>query len=95
MPLLVIVAYLVLRSAHRAEVTWMARRRLRTWVSKILTWSMRIFFAVILVRGDVYYWGSLMAACLITSIPIGILYNMFLGEFIEGFTVGRGKVMVM
>src|SRR2546427_10943043 len=28
-----------------------------------------------LVRGDVYYWGSLMAACLITSLPIAFLYN--------------------
>ncbi len=44
-----------------------------------------------LVRGDVYYWGSLMAACLITSIPIGFLYNMFLDKFIEGFTVGAVK----
>ncbi len=44
-----------------------------------------------LVRGDVYYWGSLMAACLITSIPIGILYNIFLDRFIEGFTVGAVK----
>jgi ABC-type glycerol-3-phosphate transport system permease component len=23
-----------------------------------------------LVRGDIYFWGSLMAACLITSIPV-------------------------
>ena len=44
-----------------------------------------------LVRGDVYYWGSLMAACVITSIPIGILYNIFLDRFIEGFTVGAVK----
>jgi len=44
-----------------------------------------------LVRGDVFYWGSLMAACLITSIPIGILYNIFLDRFIEGFTVGAVK----
>jgi hypothetical protein len=29
-----------------------------------------------LVRGDVYFWGSLMAACLITSIPVAILYNL-------------------
>ncbi len=44
-----------------------------------------------LVRGDVYHWGSLMAACLITSLPIGILYNLFLDRFIEGFTVGAVK----
>jgi multiple sugar transport system permease protein len=44
-----------------------------------------------LVRGDVYYWGSLMAACLIASIPIAILYNLFLDRFIAGFTVGAVK----
>jgi len=41
-----------------------------------------------LVRGDVFFWGSLMAACLITSIPVAILYNLFLDRFISGFTVG-------
>jgi multiple sugar transport system permease protein len=46
---------------------------------------------IFLVRGDVYYWGSLMAACLITSIPIALLYNTFLDRFIAGFTVGAVK----
>jgi multiple sugar transport system permease protein len=41
-----------------------------------------------LVRGDVFFWGSLMAACLITSIPVALLYNLFLDRFISGFTVG-------
>jgi multiple sugar transport system permease protein len=43
-----------------------------------------------LVRGDVYFWGSLMAACLI---PVAILYNynLFLDRFISGFTVGAIK----
>jgi multiple sugar transport system permease protein len=44
-----------------------------------------------LIRGDVYYWGSLMGACLIASIPIALLYNMFLDRFIAGFTVGAVK----
>jgi len=46
---------------------------------------------IFLVRGDVYFWGSLMAACLITSVPIALLYNMFLDRFIAGFTVGAVK----
>jgi hypothetical protein len=41
---------------------------------------------IFLVRGDVYYWGSLMAACLITSLPIALLYNLFLDRFIAAFT---------
>ncbi|PYP83902.1 MAG: sugar ABC transporter permease [Candidatus Angelobacter sp. Gp1-AA117] len=46
---------------------------------------------IFLVRGDVYYWGALMAACLVTSIPIAFLYNLFLDRFIAGFTVGAVK----
>jgi len=46
---------------------------------------------IFLVRGDVYYWGSLMAACLITSLPIALLYDLFLDRFIAGFTVGAVK----
>jgi multiple sugar transport system permease protein len=46
---------------------------------------------VALVCGDVYYWGSLMAACLLTSVPIAIVYNLFLDRFIAGFTVGAVK----
>src|SRR6185436_18469676 len=44
-----------------------------------------------LVRGDVYFSGSLMDACLIASIPIALLYNLFLDRFIAGFTVGAVK----
>jgi multiple sugar transport system permease protein len=43
------------------------------------------------VRGDVYFWGSLMAACLIASLPIAVVYNLFLDRFIAGFTVGAVK----
>ena len=46
---------------------------------------------IFLVRGDVYFWGSLMAACLIASIPIAFIYNLFLDRFIAGFTVGAVK----
>ena len=44
-----------------------------------------------LVLGDVYYWAALMAACLIASLPIAFLYNLFLDRFIAGFTVGAVK----
>ena len=46
---------------------------------------------IFLVRGDVYYWGALMAACLIGSLPIAFMYNLFLDRFIAGFTVGAVK----
>jgi multiple sugar transport system permease protein len=39
-----------------------------------------------LIRGDIYYWGPLMAAALIVGVPIAILYNLFLDDFIRGLT---------
>jgi multiple sugar transport system permease protein len=44
-----------------------------------------------LVRGDIFYWGSLMAAALIASVPFAILYNLFLDRFIMGITGGSMK----
>jgi multiple sugar transport system permease protein len=41
-----------------------------------------------LIRGDVFFWQSLMAAVLIPSIPLALLYNSFLDRFIKGFTGG-------
>jgi multiple sugar transport system permease protein len=41
-----------------------------------------------LIRGDVFFWGALMAAALIPSIPLALLYNAFLDRFITGFTGG-------
>jgi multiple sugar transport system permease protein len=44
-----------------------------------------------LVRGDVYFWGSLMAAALIVGVPVAILYNFFLDHFVAGVTGGALK----
>ncbi|HXA16704.1 MAG TPA: carbohydrate ABC transporter permease [Thermoanaerobaculia bacterium] len=62
-----------------------------TFISSASHQTVGVGVPTFLVRGDVYYWGSLMAACLITSLPIGFLYNLFLDRFIEGFTVGAVK----
>jgi multiple sugar transport system permease protein len=59
-----------------------------TFISSASHQTVGVGVPIYLVRGDVYYWGSLMAACLITTLPIGILYNLFLDRFIAGFTVG-------
>ena len=44
-----------------------------------------------LVRGDIFFWGSLMAGALIVSIPVAILYSLFLDEFVAGITAGAVK----
>ncbi len=62
-----------------------------TFISSANQQTVGVGVPTFLVRGDVFYWGSLMAACLITSLPIGVLYNIFLDKFIEGFTVGAVK----
>jgi multiple sugar transport system permease protein len=41
-----------------------------------------------LIRGDVFFWQGLLAAALLPSIPIALLYNVFLDRFIAGFTGG-------
>jgi multiple sugar transport system permease protein len=62
-----------------------------TFISTAEDQTVGVGVPIFLVRGDVYYWGSLMAACLITSLPIAALYNVFLDRFIAGFTVGAVK----
>jgi len=39
-----------------------------------------------LIRGDIYYWGSLMAAALIIGLPVAILYALFIDYFVRGLT---------
>jgi multiple sugar transport system permease protein len=44
--------------------------------------------STVLIRGDVFFWQGLMAATLLPTIPLALLYNMFLNRFIAGFTGG-------
>lgn len=44
-----------------------------------------------LIRGDVFFWQSLVAAAVIVAIPVGIMYNLFLDRLVEGFTMGALK----
>ncbi len=62
-----------------------------TFISPEANQMVGVGVPIFLVRGDVYYWGALMAACLVASLPIGFVYNLFLDRFIAGFTVGSVK----
>jgi multiple sugar transport system permease protein len=62
-----------------------------TFISTASRQTVGVAVPIYLVRGDVYFWGSLMAACLIASLPTAILYNLFLDRFIAGFTMGAVK----
>ncbi len=62
-----------------------------TFISSSSQQTVGVGVPIFLVRGDVYYWGSLMAACLLASVPVAVVYNLFLDRFIAGFTVGAVK----
>jgi len=62
-----------------------------TFISSASQQTVSVGVPIFLVRGDVYYWGSLMAACLFASVPVAIIYNLFLDRLIAGFTVGAVK----
>jgi multiple sugar transport system permease protein len=62
-----------------------------TFISSAGQQTVSVGVPIFLVRGDVYYWGSLMAACLVASVPVAIVYNLFLDRMIAGFTVGAVK----
>src|ERR671937_851992 len=44
-----------------------------------------------LIRGDVFFWGSLMGGALIAGAPVAILYSFFLDYFVRGITGGALK----
>ncbi len=62
-----------------------------TFISSVSRMTVSLGVPVALVRGDVYHWGALMAAALFTSIPLAIVYNLFIDRFIQGFTIGAVK----
>ena len=44
-----------------------------------------------LIRGDVFYWGQLMAAALLGSIPVAVIYSFFVDYYVAGLTSGSVK----
>lgn len=41
-----------------------------------------------LIRGDIFYWGSLMAGGLVIGLPIAIVYSLVLEDFVQGLSGG-------
>ena len=61
------------------------------FVSSSSSMTVSVGVPTVLIRGDVFYWQSLMASAIIVVIPVALLYNVFLGRFIRGFTMGAVK----
>lgn len=44
-----------------------------------------------LIRGDVFYWGQLMAGALLGAIPVALIYSFFVDHYVAGLTTGSVK----
>jgi multiple sugar transport system permease protein len=62
-----------------------------TFISSSAQKPITLGVATDLIRGDIFYWGEIMAGALIASIPVAIAYNFFLDNFIAGITGGAVK----
>jgi multiple sugar transport system permease protein len=61
------------------------------FISSSSSMTVSVGVPTVLIRGDVFYWQSLMASAIIVAVPVALLYNLFLGRFIQGFTMGAVK----
>jgi multiple sugar transport system permease protein len=44
-----------------------------------------------LIRADLYFWGSLMAAGLLGSVPVAVAYAFLVDHYVSGLTAGATK----
>jgi multiple sugar transport system permease protein len=62
-----------------------------TFISSTMNRTLPVGITVDMVRGDVYFWGPLMASAILGSVPVVILYALSLDRFISGMTTGAVK----
>jgi multiple sugar transport system permease protein len=62
-----------------------------TFISSTVNRTLPVGITVDMVRGDVYFWGPLMASSILGSIPVVIVYGLSLDYFISGMTTGAVK----
>jgi multiple sugar transport system permease protein len=62
-----------------------------TFISTTTHKTMSVAVPTELIRGDAYFWGELMAASLIGSVPVALLYSFFMDYFVSGLTAGALK----
>jgi multiple sugar transport system permease protein len=59
-----------------------------TFISSSANRTLTVGVPTDLIRGDLFNWPGIMGAILIPSIPLALIYNVFLSRFITGFTGG-------
>ena len=62
-----------------------------TFISNTTHKTMSVAVPTELIRGDAYFWGELMAASLLGSVPVALLYSFFMDYFVSGLTAGALK----
>lgn len=62
-----------------------------TFISSTVNRTLPVGITVDMVRGDVYFWGPLMASAVLGSVPVVIVYALSLDYFISGMTTGAVK----
>lgn len=72
-------------------LTWNEFIYALTFVSQTANKTVVVGVTADLIRGDIYYWGSLMAGAVVASVPIVIVYVLFLDYYVAGLTAGAVK----
>ncbi|HEV8436712.1 MAG TPA: carbohydrate ABC transporter permease [Methylomirabilota bacterium] len=72
-------------------LTWNEFTYALTFVSQSANKTAVVGVTADLIRGDIYYWGSLMAGAILASVPIVVVYVLFLDYYVSGLTAGAVK----
>jgi multiple sugar transport system permease protein len=72
-------------------LTWNEFTYALTFVSQTANKTAVVGVTADLIRGDIYYWGSLMAGAILASVPIVVVYVLFLDYYVSGLTAGAVK----
>ena len=72
-------------------LTWNEFTYALTFISQTANKTAVVGVTADLIRGDIYYWGSLMAGAVVASLPIVIVYVWFLDYYVSGLTAGAVK----
>ena len=72
-------------------LTWNEFTYALTFVSQTANKTAVVGVTADLIRGDIFYWGSLMAGAVVASVPIVAIYVWFLDYYVSGLTAGAVK----
>jgi len=61
------------------------------FISPAETKTLTVGIVTELIRGDIYYWGSLMGGAFLGAAPVILFYVFFMDYYVSGMTVGAIK----